>query len=446
MANYSKNLNKDNKSNSGLRDLFKRIGFTLFILIICRIGVHVPLPMVRPEVVLELLQRNAGGLLGMLDMFSGGAIGNMAIMALGLMPYISSSIIVQLLTSVSPTLAALRKEGGEVGKRKITQYTRYGAVLIGVVQAFAVAKVLESATSMNGIPAVITPGLEFKLLTIITLVAGTLFLVWLGDRISERGIGNGTSMIIYAGIVANLPGSALRTIELGRIGAVSTLWIALILLCAALLVLFVVLFERAYRKVTVTYTRNNAGVGQSAMNASYMPMKLNVSGVIAPIFASAVLGVPQTLIQVFASNDSKLMMWLASIFTHGHPLFIVTYISLIMFFSFFYAPIVFNPQETADGMKKNGAFITGYRPGDATCDFFKTLLNRLTLIGGVYVAAVCVIPELVMSVVSLQFYFGGTSILIIVSVSIETVMQIRSHMVGAKYAALAERPWLKGSK
>lgn len=429
--------------SSNVKDLTYRILFTLCLIVICRIGVHIPLAGVRSEIVLELVQKSGSGFFGMLDMFSGGAISNMSIMAMGLMPYISSSIIVQLIVSTSPSLSALKKDSGEAGQRKISQYTRYGAVLIGTLQSFAIAKGLELLSGSSGISAVESPGFFFRLVCVFSLVSGTLFMMWLGDRISSRGIGNGSSIIIYSGIVANLPQSALRTVELGRMGVISTFVIIFILIGLACLICFVVFFERSYRKIPVHYTKGGSNMRQNVMNASYMPMKINMSGVIAPIFASAMLSLPQALIQIFASSDSEILMIMARFLSHGHPFFICTYISLIVFFAYFYNPIVFNPEETAIGMKKSGAFIPGFRPGTSTQKFFESLLQRLTFIGAIYMSLVCVVPEIVLSIVSLQFYLGGTSLLIIVGVSMDVMTQIKSHLLGAKYSAVIDRPWLK---
>lgn len=429
--------------SSNVKDLTYRILFTLCLIIVCRIGIHIPLPGVRADIVLELVKKSGSGFFGMLDMFSGGAISNMSIMAMGLMPYISSSIIVQLIVSTSPSLSAIKKDAGEAGQRKISQYTRYGAVIIGVVQSFAIAKGLEMLHGASGIPAVESPGLFFRIVCIFSLVSGTLFMMWLGERISVRGIGNGSSIIIYSGIVANLPQSALRTLELGRMGVISTFVIVFILVGLAALICFVVFFERSYKKVPVHYTRGGSNMRQNVVNASYMPMKINISGVIPPIFASAMLSLPQALIQIFASSDSEMLMNIARYLSHGHPFFICLYVFLIIFFAYFYNPIVFNPEETAMGMKKGGAFIPGYRPGLSTQQFFESLLSKLTFIGSLYMAFVCVIPEIVLSMVSLQFYLGGTSLLIIVGVSMDVMTQIKSHLVGAKYSAVVDRPWLK---
>ncbi|UFX98578.1 preprotein translocase subunit SecY [Candidatus Gromoviella agglomerans] len=428
-------------NESNVSDLFRRVFYTLFILLICRIGVHIPLPGVRSDVVLELVRSSGAGLLGMFDMFSGGAVSNMSIMALGLMPYISSSIIVQLFSVVSPYLKDLKKSGGEVGQRKINQYTRYGAVFIGLFQSFAVANGLEVLSSHSGMMAVPYPGFFFKFTSVISLVSGTLFLVWLGERISARGIGNGSSMIIYAGIVSNLPQSAYRTIELGKIGAVSSFIMIAVLVSVIFIILFIVFFEKAIRKVPFFHARHN--VQGSVNRSSYIPIKVNMSGVLPPIFAGALLGIPQILIQFFGSSDMWFVSFMLRILSHGHPVFIVLYISLIVFFSFFYAPIIFNTEQIANEMRKSGASIDGMRAGDKTKEYLDHILNRLTFIGAFYISAICIIPELILSIVSLQFYLGGTSMLIIVGVSIEVMTQVASYLLGSKYAHIVNKPWLR---
>ncbi|MGL5784510.1 MAG: preprotein translocase subunit SecY [Alphaproteobacteria bacterium] len=427
-------------------DLKKRIWFTLGVLIVYRLGTYIPIPGINPAVMGEFLSQNAGGLLGMLDMFSGGSLGRMAIMALNLMPYISASIIVQLMTAVSPHFEALKKEG-ESGKRKLSQYTRYGTVILASFQAYAIAVGFEKMTGPSGASAVMDPGLFFRLSTVITLVGSTLFLMWLGEQITARGIGNGTSMIIYAGIVANLPQSALQTLELSRTGAIHVLVILLVLVLIAVVMAFIVFMERAHRKVIVQYPKKQVGQRMFAGESTHLPIKLNSTGVIPPIFASSLLLLPTT-IAGFSSmgSDSEWLSTVVRMLSHGSPVFMALYAALIIFFAFFYTSIVFNPTETAENLRKNGGFVPGYRPGKMTADFFDYLLTRLTVVGALYLAFICILPEIVMSQVSLSFYFGGTSLLIIVGVTIDTVVQLHSHLIAHHYEKLMKKSYTRGRR
>ncbi|MFZ3235028.1 MAG: preprotein translocase subunit SecY, partial [Stellaceae bacterium] len=406
-------------------ELKSRIWFTLGALVIYRLGTYIPIPGIDPGILHDIFARNAGGILGMFDMFSGGALGRMTIFALNIMPYISASIIIQLLTAVSPSLEALKKEG-ESGRKKLNQYTRYGTVLLAAVQAYGIAVGIEGMRS-GAETAVLDPGLGFRLVTVVTLVGGTVFLMWLGEQITARGVGNGISLIIFAGIVANLPHALASTLELGRTGAISTFFIVAILVISVGVVAFIVFMERAQRRLLVQYPKRQVGNKMFGGDASHLPLKINTSGVIPPIFASSLLLLPATIAN-FQSN-SQSFGWLGNItayLAHGRPLYMLLYVALIVFFCFFYTAIVFNPTETADNLRKYGGFIPGIRPGKNTADYLDYVLTRLTVVGAAYLAAVCILPEFLISEYSVPFYFGGTSLLIVVSVTMDTVAQIHS--------------------
>lgn len=424
-------------------DLKKRIWFTLAALVVYRFGTYIPLPGINPEVIRDFTQDHSGGILGILDMFSGGAIGRMTIFALNIMPYISASIIVQLLTSVSPHLEALKKEG-ESGKRKLNQYTRYGTVALASIQAFGIAVGLEKITVASG-SAVLNPGVIFKLSTIVTLTGGTLFIMWLGEQITSRGIGNGTSLIIYSGIVANLPQAVVRTFILGREGDVSTLLIIGVLVMIAVVIGYIVFMEKAQRRILIQYPKRQVAADRPASaQSSHLPLKLNSSGVIPPIFASSLLLFPATIGSFSGADPDSWLGMIAVHLSHGKPLYIALYISLIVFFAFFYTAIVFNPTETAENLRKMGSFILGIRPGKMTADFLDYVLTRLTAVGALYLASICVLPELILAKVALPFYFGGTSLLIVVSVTIDTISQLQSHLVAHQYEGLIRKAKLKG--
>lgn len=421
-------------------ELRKRIFFTLWCLVVYRIGSYIPLSGVNPQVMMDFASQNSGGFLGMLDMFSGGALGRATIMTLNIVPYITASIMVQLLSFAFPYFESLRKEG-ELGRRKLNQYTRYLAVALASVEAYAIAVGLERITSGSD-ALVLDPGFFFRTVTTVTLVGSTLFLVWLGEQISSRGIGNGTSMIIYTGIVANLPQAAFRTLELGKSGAISWLLMLGIILAIGAVIAFVVFMEKAYRSVVVIYPKRQVGVKITQEGRTYLPIKLNTAGVLPPIFASSVLMMPSALAGLAGSGG-----WLASALSHlqhGQPLFILLYVSLIVFFAFFYTSIVFNPKETADNLKKNNGFVQGYKPGQNTASYFDYLLTRLTVIGAAYLSLLCVLPEVVMSQITLSFFFSGTSILILVSVTIDTVSQVQTHLFSQQYAGLLKRQRMRG--
>ena len=425
-------------------ELKQRIWFTLGALIIYRLGTYVPLPGIDPGILQDVFKQVGGGILGMFDMFAGGALSRMTVFALNIMPYISASIIMQLLTAVSPTLEAMKKEG-EAGRKKINQYTRYGTVLLAAVQAYGLAVGLEGMTGSSGM-AVIEPGFFFRLTTVITLVGGTVFLMWLGEQITARGIGNGISLIIFAGIVAELPRALAGTLELGRTGALSAVFILFLLMMAVGVVFFIVFMERAHRRLIVQYPKRQVGNRVFGGESSHLPLKLNTSGVIPPIFASSLLLLPLTVAGFAGGQGPEWLQLITRYLGHGRPLYIVFYVLLIVFFCFFYTAIVFNPQETADNLKKYGGFIPGIRPGKNTADYMDYVLTRLTVIGAAYISVVCLLPELLVSQYSVPFYFGGTSLLIVVSVTMDTVAQVHSHLLAHQYEGLIKKAKLRGRR
>src|SRR5712672_1272247 len=419
-------------------ELKSRIWFTLGALVIYRLGTYIPIPGIDPGILQDVFSRNAGGILGMFDMFSGGALGRMTIFALNIMPYISASIIIQLLTAVSPTLEALKKEG-ESGRKKLNQYTRYGTVVLAAVQAYGISVGLEGMRS-GAQSAVIDPGLFFRIVTVITLTGGPVFLMWLGEQITARGVGNGISLIIFAGIVANLPHALASTLELGRTGAISTVFIGVFLLMSVAVVAVIVFMERAQRRILVQYPKRQQGNRMSGGESSHLPLKINTSGVIPPIFASSLLLLPATIAS-FQGNSGEpgIAQWISTYLAHGQPLYLLAYIGLIVFFCFFYTTVVFNPTDTADNLKKNGGFVPGIRPGKNTADYLEYILNRLTVIGALYLSAVCILPELLIARGGVPFYFGGTSLLIVVSVTLDTVTQIQAHLLAHQYEGLIKK-------
>ena len=426
-------------------ELKSRIWFTLGALVIYRLGTYIPIPGIDPTILTEIFSRNAGGILGMFDMFSGGALGRMTIFALNIMPYISASIIVQLLTAVSPQLEALKKEG-ESGRKKLNQYTRFGTVGLAAVQAYGIAVGLEGLRGSMG-SAVTDPGMFFRLVTVITLTGGTVFLMWLGEQITARGVGNGISLIIFAGIVANLPHALVALLELGRTGAISTVTIIFFFAMAIVVIGFIVFMERAQRRILVQYPKRQQGNKMFGGEASHLPLKLNTSGVIPPIFASSLLLLPATLASFNAAGGGTgILAEITAYLAHGRPLYMLLYVALIVFFSFFYTAIVFNPVETADNLRKYGGFIPGIRPGKNTSDYLDYVLTRLTVVGSAYLAVVCILPEFLISQYSVPFYFGGTSLLIVVSVTMDTVAQIHSHLLAHQYEGLIKKSKLRGRR
>jgi preprotein translocase subunit SecY len=426
-------------------ELKNRIWFTLGALVVYRLGTYIPIPGIDPAILHQIFQHNAGGILGMFDMFSGGALGRMTIFALNIMPYISASIIIQLLTAVSPQLEALKKEG-ESGRKKINQWTRYGTVGLAAVQAYGIAVGLEGMRS-GAQSAVLDPGMFFRMTTMITLTSGTVFLMWVGEQITARGIGNGISLIIMAGIVANLPHALASTLELGRTGALSPIFIIFFLLMSIAVVIVIVFMERAQRRLLVQYPKRQQGNRMYGGESSHLPLKLNTSGVIPPIFASSLLLLPTT-VAAFESNNPN-AGWMGEITAylgHGRPLYMLLYVGLIVFFTFFYTAIVFNPAETADNLRKYGGFIPGIRPGKNTADYLDYVLTRITVPGAIYLAAVCILPEILISQYAVPFYFGGTSLLIVVSVTMDTVAQIQSHLLAHQYEGLIKKARLRGRR
>ncbi len=425
-------------------ELKSRIWFTLGALVIYRLGTYIPIPGIDPGILQDVFSRNAGGILGMFDMFSGGALGRMTIFALNIMPYISASIIIQLLTAVSPTLEALKKEG-ESGRKKLNQYTRLGTVLLAAVQSYGIAVGLEGMRA-GAQSAVIDPGLFFRLVTVVTLTSGTVFLMWLGEQITARGVGNGISLIIMAGIVANLPHALASTLELGRTGAISTVFIIIFLVMSVAVVAFIVFMERAQRRILVQYPKRQMGNKMFGGDSSHLPLKINTSGVIPPIFASSLLLLPATVANFEANGQFGWISEITAYLAHGRPLYMALYIGLIVFFCFFYTAIVFNPEETADNLRKYGGFIPGIRPGKNTADYLDYILTRLTVVGAAYLSAVCILPEILISEYSVPFYFGGTSLLIVVSVTMDTVAQIHSHLLAHQYEGLIRKAKLRGRR
>ncbi len=421
-------------------DLKKRIWFTLGALIVYRLGTYLPLPGINPEALAQAFQANQSGILGMVNMFSGGAVGRMAIFALGIMPYISASIIIQLMTSVVPSLEQLKKEG-EQGRKTINQYTRYGTVILATFQAYGIAVGLEGAGQI-----VSDPGYFFRFSTVVTLVGGTMFLMWLGEQITSRGIGNGISLIIFAGIVAGLPQAIAGTLELGRQGAISTTIIVAILVLAVLVIACIVFVERAQRRLLIQYPKRQVGNRMMEGQSSHLPLKLNTSGVIPPIFASSLLLIPATIANFSQGQGPDWLVTITSLLGRGQPLFLAIYAALIVFFAFFYTAIVFNPTDTADNLKKHGGFIPGIRPGERTAQYIDYVLTRITVIGAIYLVAVCLLPEFLISATGVPFYFGGTSLLIVVSVTMDTVSQVQGHLLAHQYEGLVKKAKLRGRR
>jgi preprotein translocase subunit SecY len=425
-------------------ELKQRIWFTLGALIVYRLGTYIPVPGVDASVMTEMLtQHGGGGILGMFDMFTGGALRRMTVFALNIMPYISASIIIQLMSAAIPSLETLKKEG-EQGRKKLNQYTRYLTVLIAMFQSYGIAVGLESMHGSFG-SAVINPGMFFVFSCMITLVGGTMFLMWIGEQITARGIGNGTSLIIMSGIVANLPGALASMLELGRTGALSPFFLLLFVVIAIVTVGIIVFVERAQRRIPVQYPKRQVGNRMFGGDSTHMPMKINTSGVIPPIFASSILLIPAT-VAGFATNGPSWLQAAAGQLSHGQPLYMALYAFMIIFFAYFYTAVVFNPEETADNLKKYGGFIPGIRPGSATAEYFDRVLTRLTTVGGVYLVLICLLPEILISDYGLPFYFGGTSILIVVSVTMDTVTQIQSHLLAHQYEGLMRKTRVKGRR
>jgi len=427
------------KTGGKMGDLKNRLMFLIGALIVYRIGSFIPVPGIDPVVLDDLFKGQQGGILGMFNMFSGGALSRFSVFALGIMPYISASIIMQLMTVVSPSLEALKKEG-EAGRRKITQYTRYGTVVLATFQAVGISIALESQAGL-----VIDPGFLFRVTAIFSLVAGTMFLMWLGEQITERGLGNGISIIIFAGIAAGLPRAIGGMLELTQTGAFSIPVALLIFVGALLVTAFVVFVERGQRKILVNYAKRQVGNKVYGGQSSHLPLKLNMAGVIPPIFASSIILFPATIAGMFGGNES--LYWLKDVgaaLSPGQPIYVLLYSAAIFFFCFFYTALVFNPRETADNLKKSGAFIPGYRPGEQTSRFIDKVMTRLTLIGAIYITLVCLIPEFLIVNWNVPFYFGGTSLLIIVVVSMDFMAQVQTYVMTHQYENLLKKANFKG--
>ena len=419
-------------ASSQSTDLKNRIIFTIFILAVYRLGTFVPLPGIDPQQLQTLMEGNQKGLLGMFNVFAGGAISRMAIFALGIMPYISSSIIVQLLTGVSDYFKNLKNQG-EIGRKKISQITRYGTVLLATVQGYGLSVGLESSANL-----VINPGVFFKVTTVTTIVAGTIFLMWLGEQITQRGIGNGISLIIFSGIVAEIPRALVTTFELGRTGAISTIMIIFIFILLVITIMFIVFMERALRKILINYPKRQMGNKMYGGESSHLPLKINQAGVIPAIFASALLLLPITFSNFNFSNNETFLN-ISSYFSQGQPLYMILYASGIIFFTFFYTSITFNPNETAENLRKYGGFIPGIRPGDNTAIYIDNILTKLTTIGALYLTLVCLMPEFLIANYPIPFYLGGTSILIVVVVAIDTVTQVQTRLMSSQYEQLIKK-------
>ncbi|MBA4742038.1 MAG: preprotein translocase subunit SecY [Azoarcus sp.] len=420
-------------------DLKRRLLFVLGALIVYRLGAHIPVPGIDPDRLAELFQTQAGGILGVFNLFSGGALSRFTIFALGIMPYISASIIMQLVTVAVPSMEQLKKEG-EAGRRKITQYTRYGTLVLALAQGIGISIALETQAGL-----VLDPGLMFRFVTVTTLVTGTMFLMWMGEQITERGIGNGISLIIFAGIVAGLPSAIGGLFELVRTGGMHPFTALVICVLVVLVTGFVVFVERGQRKILVNYAKRQVGNKVYGGQSSHLPLKLNMAGVIPPIFASSIILFPATLGQWFGASEG--MTWLrdiSSTLSPGQPIYVLLYALAIIFFCFFYTALVFNPRDTADNLKKSGAFVPGIRPGDQTARYIEKILTRLTMVGAVYITAVCLLPEFLILRWNVPFYFGGTSLLIIVVVTMDFMTQVQSHVMSHQYESLLKKANFKG--
>jgi len=420
-------------SFSKATELHKRLLFTLGALIIYRMGTYIPVPGIDASVMAALMTKAGSGILGMYDMFTGGSLRRMTVFALAIMPYISASIIIQLMTSAIPTLESLKKEG-ESGRKKLNQYTRYLTVVIATCQAYGIALGLESQSGL-----VLNPGLFFAITCVVTLVGGTVFLMWIGEQITSRGVGNGSSLIIFSGIVANLPTSLASLLELGRTGGIPTVVLLAIPVMAAAVIAFVVFMESAQRRVLVQYPKRQVGNKVYGGDSTHMPLKVNVSGVIPPIFASSMLLIPATLFKFGAAKGITWLTPISNMLSRGQPAYLLLYAALIIFFTFFYTAVVFNPTETADNLKKNGGFIPGIRPGSATAEYFDHVLSRLSLVGAGYLVLVCLLPEMLIDRYNVPFYIGGTSLMIMVSVTMDTVTQVQSHLLAHQYEGLIRK-------
>ena len=424
-----------------LKELWLRIGFVLGAFVVYRIGTHIPVPGVDPVAIAQLFEQNRGSILDVLNLFSGGALQRLSVMALGVMPYISASIIMQMLTAVEPRMKQIKAEG-EAGRRKIQKWTRYAAAVLATFQGFGVASTVQ-AQSLSGTPITMVTGVGFTVTCVLSLVAGTMFLVWLGEQITDRGIGNGISLIIFAGIVAGLPGAVGGTIELARTGEYSPLFVVALLFAAILVTAFVIFVERGQRRLTVNYARQQRGNQIMQAPSSYFPLKLNMAGVIPPIFASAIILFPASLVGFFGSDEATgiaaAIRNFSTLLQPGEILYTAMYVGMILFFAFFYTALVFDPKEIAENLKKQGATVPGIRPGQQTARYIDTVVSRLTLVGAIYLAIVCLLPELLIVNYNVPFYFGGTSLLIIVVVIMDLMGQVQSHLMSQQYESLMKK-------
>jgi preprotein translocase subunit SecY len=425
---------------ANIPELRRRVVFTLLMLMVYRMGVQIPTPGINGEALSAFFQQNASTLFGMFNMFSGGALENFSIFALGIMPYISASIIIQLLTVVIPQLETLKKEG-EAGRRKITQYTRYGTVGLSIIQGFFIASGLEGMTGPGGAAIVMVPGIEFTLMTVLTLTAGTSFIMWLGEQMTERGIGNGISLIIYAGIIARMPAAIVNSIQLIKSGEIPMIFVPIMLLMMFGVVAIIVFFETAQRRIPIQYAKRVVGRKVYGGQSSHLPLKINISGVIPPIFASSIMMFPAT-IGSFIQIDW--VQQISAALSPGTVYYYILYIGMIVFFCFFYTAVTFNPDDVAENLKKNGGFVPGIRPGKKTSEFIDKVLTRLTVVGAIYLSIVCVLPTLLISKFNIPFYFGGTALLIVVGVAIDTISKIESHLVMRNYEGFMKAGKIKG--
>lgn len=427
---------------ANIPELRKRVIFTLLMLFVYRMGVQIPTPGINGEALSAFFTQNASTLFGMFNMFSGGALENFSIFALGIMPYISASIIMQLLTVVIPQLEALKKEG-EAGNRKITQYTRYGTVALSIIQGFFIATGLESMSGPSGVAIVVDPGIQFKLMTVITLTSGTAFIMWLGEQMTERGIGNGISLIIFAGIVARMPAAIGNSIQLVKSGEIAVFFVPIMLVLMFGIIAFIIFVETSQRRIPIQYAKRVVGRKVYGGQASHLPLKINVSGVIPPIFASSIMMFPAT-IGSFIQIDW--VQRVSAALSPGTIYYYILFVAMVVFFCFFYAAVTFKPDDVAENLKKNGGFVPGIRPGKKTAEFIDKVLTRLTVIGAIYLSAVCVMPTILISKFNLPFYFGGTALLIVVGVAIDTISQIESHMVMRNYEGFMKAGRIKGRR
>jgi len=438
-------INARNEQNSMFAksaDLRTRILFTLMMLLVYRLGTYIPLPSINSAVLFQFASSQAAGMLGIFNMFAGGALERMSIFSLNIMPYITASIIMQLITVAFKELASLKKEG-DAGRKKISQYTKYLTIFLALFQGYGLAVGAEHAVSELG-SVVTNPGVMFRITAMISLMGGTMFVMWLGDQITNRGIGNGSSIIIFCGIVSGLPSAVATFFDLGKTGAISTLMMLFIMLMAIALVGLIVFMEKAQRRVLVQYPKRQVGNRVYKADSTHLPLKLNTAGVIPPIFANSILSFPATILAFSSDKDGVVSQFIGSYLSHGKPLYIFVYISLIAFFSFFYSSVVFNSEETADSLRKNGGIVLGRRPGKHTAEFFDYIISRLTVLGIVYMSFVCVAPELMISQYAVPFYLGGTSLMIVVNVVIDLFTQIQTHMLTAQYAGLLKKARMQG--